>query len=233
MSAKYATGGVFGKLVQDPHFWAPAVALGAGAAVTGVASAIKRVTDARERAVSYKEMLDITPQLKKRDPVLVRRIYSSLHNVNPIMASDPMVAGAWVDTIVDSAGLDQSQAGRALLEAVGEMAQVRSHLSKAKHEESSGPRAIGAAVSSQIQHGFGRAKELEKEIGDLGAKDKQINELQGKLKFKGIQDSATEVERFNRAAGQNPAAAQKIMNAILKKYSSEPSAGQRLLAAVR
>jgi hypothetical protein len=233
MTTKYATGGVFGKLIRDPHFWAPAVAVGAGVAVSGGASAIQKITEARRQAKSFKEMQELHPTLKTRDPMLVKRIYSSLHNVNPMMAGDPMVAGAWVDTIIESGGLDQGAAARALLEGVKDLAQIRSHVSQARKGEGSLPKALGAGTSSMVTHAFGRAKEVEKEVGDIGVAHKQIADLQGKLKFKAVQDTAREVERYNREAAKNPAAAQAILETIKKKYSSAQteSPGQRLIAA--
>lgn len=226
MTTKYATDGLFGKLMRDPHFWAPAVALGAGTALTAGVTAIKRVMDAKQKSRSFKDMMDMHPQLKERDPQFVQRIYSSLHNVNPMMARDPMVSGAWVDTIIESGGLDQGAASRALLEGVKDLAQIGSHMSR--RDDNSGPRALGAALTAQVSHGFGRAKELEKEIGDIGAAHKQIKDIQeGYAREKAdnhkrdlaraFDDAAL---RIGKAKNITPEQIQGLVDAVASKYKT-------------
>lgn len=228
MTTKYATNGIFGKLIRDPHFWAPAVALGAGTALTAGASAIKRVMDAKNKATSFKQMLDLHPQLKERDPQFVQRIYSSLHNVNPMMARDPMVSGAWVDTIIESGGLDQGAASRALLEGVKDLAQIRSHMSR--NDDNAGPRALGAALTSQVTHSFNRAKELEKEIGDLGAAHKQIRDIQeGYAKerndshmkdlTRAFSEAEQKIERAHRGGKVTADQIQGLVDAVASRYA--------------
>jgi hypothetical protein len=237
MTTKYATSGLFGKLMQDPHFWAPAIALTAGTALTAGASAVKNIVDARQKATSFKEMMDLHPQLKQRDPKFVQRVYSSLHNVNPVMARDPMVSGAWVDTIIESGGLDQGAAGRALLEGVKDLAQIGSHMSR--RDDNSGPRAMGAALSNQISHGFNRAKELEKEVGDLGAAHQQIKDIQESYNRKEQNNYQRDLTRAFAEAEQkivkahdqgriSPDQIQSLVDAVAAKYktSSDKSTGK-------
>lgn len=242
MTAKYATAGVFGKLLRDPHFWAPAVATGAGAVVTGAAMAVHKLTDAKAQAKNYKEMLDLHPQLKTRDPAMVRRIYSSLHNVNPMMARDPMVAGGWVDNIMESGGLEPRLMSQALIEGVKDLAQIRSQMSQAAGREGSGARNIGAAVSRQIEHGFGRARELEREIGEVGALKKQVVDLQEsriqeranarqQSLAKAFGDVAGRIEKLEQKGTLSPQQTQQIIAAVMKKHSSAKTPGQRLIAA--
>lgn len=245
MAAKYASGSsTFGKLLSDPHFWAPAVAMGAGVAATGVAGAVQKLVDARQQARSFKEMLELHPQLKTRDQAFVKRIYTSLHNVNPMMARDPMVAGAWTDTIIESGGLDQGAAARALLEGVKDLAQIRSSISQAKQRETSAPKAIGAGVSRMVEHGFARGKELEREHGDLAAAHKQIKDIQEA----GIQeraqrrtesltraytDAASRMEKLVQGGHVTPQRVDQLMGAVIKKHSSATTPGQKLIAACR
>lgn len=236
MTAKYATGeSVFGKLVKDPHFWAPAVAMGAGVAATGAAAAVKKLTDARAQARSFKEMQDIHPALKTRDQTLVKRIYSSLHNVNPMMARDPMVAGAWVDTIIESGGLDQGAAARALLEGVKDLAQIRSHISGAARHENSAPKMFGEAVRKQVETGFDRTREY----GELATAHKQIKDIQerheaGKQQMvaRDMTKAFTEATKRLSQTSVTPGQQQQIIDAIASKYSSATKTpGQRLIEA--
>jgi hypothetical protein len=245
MVAKYASEkSTFGKLLLDPHFWAPAIAVGAGAAATGVASSIHKLIEARRQAKAFREMLELHPQLKTRDQALVKRIYTSLHNVNPMMARDPMVAGAWTDTIIESGGLDQSAAARALLEGVKDLAQIRSSISQATQRETNFPKTIGANVSRMIEHGFARGKELEREYGDLAAAHKQIREIQeahikerANRRLEGLtkayDEAANRVENLVRKGHVKPERVDEIINAVIKKYSSAMTPGQRLIAACR
>lgn len=237
---KYTKTGGFGKLLKDPAFWAPTVALGMGAAAAAGMGHLEKVREAKAQSTAFKEMLDIHPQLKSgRDPKLVKRIYTSLHNVNPMMARDPMVAGAWVDTIMESGGLDQGQSGRALLEGVKELAQIRSHLSQAQRGESSVGRAIGAGVTRQVEHGFMRYDALEKEHGELGTKEKRIKGLEDSLKQRIHDDTGKLTGRYEQAVARNPTQAKEIMHALIGYYkpkqasksASKATAGQRLIAA--
>jgi hypothetical protein len=157
---------VMSRMVQDPHFWAPLAVAAVGTAVGSAAGAVAKVREARARTHAYKEMLDIHPQLKGRDPVLVQRIYKSLHHANPHMAKDPMVAGAWVDTIVESAGVDPTMASQALLSAVKDLSGIRSQISTARRNE---PDVAASWQNAATQHAnlmITRAKEIERDMGE-------------------------------------------------------------------
>lgn len=242
MTAKYANSNIFGALLKDPHFWAPAIATGTGVAVTGIASAVSKLTEATARAKSYKEMLDLHPQLKTRDPAMVRRIYTSLHNVNPMMARDPMVAGGWVDNIMESGGLEPRLMSQALVEGVKDLAQIRSHMSQAMRGESSMPKNIGTAVTRGIEQGFGRMRELEREHGEVGALKKQIGDLQESRVqerastrtqnlTRAFSDAAGRIEKLEQKGHVSPQQTKQIIDAVVKKHSSAQTPGQRLIAA--
>lgn len=109
---------------------APLVGAGINAAVRHKST----IDAAKEKTVAYRTMLDLHPHLKKRDSAEVSRIYNSLHNVNPVMARDPLVAGAWVDNIVES----KDQFGgshQAVLNAVKDLSGIRSQMSQAIRSE--------------------------------------------------------------------------------------------------
>ena len=218
--SKLAAGGIFGQLLKDPQFWAPVAATGLGLAATGGTMAAQKVLEARAQAKAYKEMLDLHPQLKKRDQGQVKRIFSSLHNVNPMLSRDPTVSGAWVDTIMESGGLDSRLQGQALLTGVKELAGIRASLAKAKHEEGGRAHAIGGAVKHLTEpalKGFGEAKakvEAEEAEQRMGRGTKMYEEA---------------ARQFAHAGG-SPEQAQQILDAIVKKHSSAKPG--KLLAAV-
>jgi len=229
MTAKYATTGVFGALLKDPHFWAPTLAMGAGAAAAGVAGVVQKITDARAQAKTYKEMIDLHPNLAQRPDDLVKRIFTSLNNVNPTMGRDPMVAGAWVDTIIESGGIDQTQAGRALLEGVKDLAQIRSHMSQARRSEQ-GAGGVGHMVERGVMHGFGRAKELESELGETETLRKQIKSIQEQHAQERQIGYAEKVHKnLMSTAGSLGIPPQDLLSAVSSGAASE---GARLRAAV-
>lgn len=215
--SKLAAGGMFGQLLRDPQFWAPVAATGLGVAATGGMLAGQKVLEARARAKSFKEMLDLHPQLKKRDQAQVKRIFSSLHNVNPMMSKDPMVAGSWVDTIMESGGIDERMQGKALLEGVKDLAGIRASLSKAKHEEGNRAREFGGGVRHLAEPALkGLADQKSKSMMEEGT------------------EAYREAAHGFAAAGGKPEQAQQILEAILKKHSSArlSPTGARLIAAV-
>lgn len=225
---KYSQHGVFGSLVRDPGFWGPMAAVTAGAGVTAAAGAISRMRDAKRKAVAYKEMLNIHPQLKGRDPVLVNRIYNSLHNVNPTMAKDPMVAGAWIDTIVESGGLDQTQSSRALLDAVKDLSGIRSQMSSAMRSEA-GP-GVGATVERLVDRGITRYKEIDQQHGEVSALKSQLKSVQEKHHEKQLLDYGKQVVKgVDRLAKTHNVPQEQLLAAI--REGAFKSAG--LLAAVR
>lgn len=234
MTAKYASGtaGVFGALLKDPHFWAPTIAMGAGVAAAGVAGVVQKITDARAQAKAYKEMINLHPTLAKRPDDLVKRIFTSLNNVNPTMGRDPMVAGAWVDTIIESGGLDAGQAGRALLEGVKDLAQIRSHMSGARKNEMG--QGVGHAVERAVSHGFSRGQELEREMGDLATARKQIDDIQKKHVVDQQLAYGERVQKDLVSAAQKAGLPPNdLLAAVAQGAFKSASEGSKLLAAVR
>ena len=103
---KHAAGAGFVRgmkdAIKDPAFWTAmgGVATTAGA-VTGVgAIALKKLRDTQETARSYKEMFELNPQLRSRDPKQVKRLFGTLSRFGPELAKDPTVAGAWISNTI-------------------------------------------------------------------------------------------------------------------------------------
>ena len=122
---------------------------------------------AQAKTRGYKEMLDLHPHLKQRDQKELARIYTSIHNVNPMMAQDPMVAGALIDNIVESTqNVYQGKSHMALLETVKDLSGIRASISAARANER--PKTpFGAAFGKATEMLSGRMKEVDKEHGEL------------------------------------------------------------------
>jgi hypothetical protein len=149
---------------------------------------------AAQKVVAYRSMLDIHPQLKRHDPTEINRIYNSLHNANPGMAKDPMVAGAWVDQIMQSKELGHTS-HQALLAAVKDLSGIRSQSAQAMRFESEGrgrlPDYLTKAVEQAGQHAevlaikgvHAQADKREAELNErheqlFGATERKIQEAQ-------------------------------------------------------
>jgi hypothetical protein len=94
-----------------------------GAGVGALESRRRGNQAAAAKTTAYREMLDLHPHLERRDPGEVNRIYNSLYNVSPTMAVDPMVAGAWVDNVIESKGVGYNS-HQGLLTAVKELSGI-------------------------------------------------------------------------------------------------------------
>lgn len=91
-----------------PEQWKNLAMAGAGAAAIQVGGslgqmAVDKVRNHMSYAKSYKGMVETNPDLAKADSKLVQRTFNTLHTFNPQYAADPMVAGAFVRSIVESA----------------------------------------------------------------------------------------------------------------------------------
>lgn len=87
---------------DNPLFMATVAAPLIGMAAQTVAERRHSRLAAQQKAQAFKEMVDLHPHFKTRDPLEVQRVFNSLHNVSPVMSRDPLVAGAWVDNVIES-----------------------------------------------------------------------------------------------------------------------------------
>jgi hypothetical protein len=90
----------------------PQMMTGAAIAATGSAlhsiggAAVSAIRDKLTHARDYKKMMDMNPHLADHDAKEVQKIFSTLHRFNPQYASDPSVAGAFVQETLESARMN-------------------------------------------------------------------------------------------------------------------------------
>lgn len=184
MTAKFSSNSKLHDLLMHP-LAAPVAGAVATVGVGALSSAVQRYQDAKADAASYKQMMGLHPSLQQRPEAKVRMLFQSLRNVNPTLARDPLVAGAWVDNVIENnASLGDSASNQALLVAVKDMAQVRSHISGAVGRERDMRRGVlpgvmgqlaGGGVSGyQAQHNGQRALDARKM--QLDEQEKQLGE---------------------------------------------------------
>ena len=75
-------------------FGAGAVGLGAG--LKGIESLGDAISTPLKKKKYFNNMLDENPSLKKENPKDVSKIFRTLYTFNPLMASDPLVAGSFL-----------------------------------------------------------------------------------------------------------------------------------------
>lgn len=96
--------GTLGNSVGTSAVHALGGALGLGA-VTGLGMAASAVIDAATKSRDYKEMLKMNPNVQafhEENPHLSNTFYSSMRNINPEFAKNPMVAGHLMSNMIDS-----------------------------------------------------------------------------------------------------------------------------------
>ena len=93
---------------QMAPYAAASALLGAGMGFGAHAarSAFGGVADQVQKAKSYKKMVADNPKLQEADPNVVQKAFNTLHKFNPQYASDPLVAGTFVQNVVDQERLD-------------------------------------------------------------------------------------------------------------------------------
>ena len=139
------------------------------------------------KTLAYREMMDLHPHFKQRDQAEIGRIYNSLHNASPNMARDPLVAGAWVDNILENRhpGMNSHQA---LLNAVKDLNGIQKNVSDMERNRTSSPKAEAASqwirdysqqvdknVHNSIEAQLNNAKEI------LGKQHDEIKKERGAL----------------------------------------------------
>jgi hypothetical protein len=120
----------FGAAFRSPQFLA---AVGAPLAMVGATMAQQHYRNKEEtqlKAHAFREMIDLHPHFKNRDQMEVARIYNSLHRASPGMAKDPLVAGAYVDNIIENKtpGMNSHQA---VLNAVKDLSLIEKNVTDA------------------------------------------------------------------------------------------------------
>ena len=129
-----------------------------------------------QKATAYREMMGLHPHLARRDPGEVNRIYNSLYNVSPTMAVDPMVAGAWVDNVIESKGVGYNS-HQGLLTAVKELSGIERSVADTRNARGATPfadntarfvREFGGQLDTSGKHNLkAYADQREKEINKI------------------------------------------------------------------
>lgn len=168
-------GGALKPLAKEPALLAAVAAPLIGAGVAEVSKHRAALRQAKAKAENYRTMMELTPRLRIHDQKEIGRIYNTLHNVNPIMGNDPLIAGAWIDNIMENKGvLGETSSHQQLLNAVKDLSGIRSSLSQAIRNERGDTRP-GSKVESFVA---GVGKDVEKAIhGGLDAREKQFKKL--------------------------------------------------------
>ncbi len=184
--------GLLRRMFSEPAFVATMAAPLVGLGASALGNHLSQVRGAKQKTTAMNEMLELHPHLKQRDRKEVARIFNSLHNVNPMMARDPMVSGAWVDNILESKTPGQN-AHHAVLHAVKDLAGIRSQISGAMRNEggsSAGSAAqaftrdIGKEMSHVMRGGVAsamhdmeeRAKDLNKSLDERVENDNKMRQ---------------------------------------------------------
>jgi len=197
-----------------PVFAAALAATAAPMIAGGVGNMLQRRNDAKGKAEAYREMLSMHAGLRKHDPVQVSRIYNSIHNANPMMARDPLVAGSIVENVINSNDIYQGDSTAGLLAVVKDLAGVRNSMSGAMRNES----GLGASFASAAS---GMVNNFEKLYANVEKQHGQAAHLQKKLDFiaeRSEEDAKAEKARamqhtLNAAMAGNQAAARAVREA--------------------
>jgi hypothetical protein len=171
-----AFGRAFTNTLAQPSTIAMLAAPLIGAGVGALELRHRASQAAVQKATAYREMMDLHPHLERRDPGEVNRIYNSLYNVSPTMAVDPMVAGAWVDNVIESKGVGYNS-HQGLLTAVKELSGIEHSVAETRNARSATPFAQGTSKLVREMGGQfdkGGKKGLK---GYLDQRSKEINDI--------------------------------------------------------
>lgn len=218
MTAKYSS--FFGRMMDNPLAVAMAAPV-AGIAIGGTQMLGERLMDARAKATGYKGMLELHPKLRNhKDRKGLHRMYSSLYNIAPTMARDPLVAGAWVDNVMESnRQYGEDGSNQALLGAVKDLAGIRNQLSAARKNEGANRWSAGGAASAHVSTLIGAHQtQRAADTRDSG------QAVQLRLKIDEMRQHQSIKDTTRRLADERMAEARR-------KHSS--AAGATLLAAIR
>lgn len=168
----------FKKLIKEPAFAATLAAPVVGAGIGLAAEHRRKMREAKAKAESYRTMMDLHPKLKSHDQKEIGRLFNSLHNVNPILARDPLVAGAWIDNIMDNKStLGTESSHQQLLAAVKDLAGIRAQLSQSLKNERPSTAPNDRAHSFVMDAGKALHEAEHRGIQDFAAqKNREIDE---------------------------------------------------------
>lgn len=178
------------EVLRSREFMVPMAAMAVGGLANAASSGIGSLMAARQKAKAYSGMMELHPHFKQRDEVQVRRLYNSLYGLNPTMAKDPLIAGAWIDNVIERQGAyggESATSNQGLLATVQELAGIRSSLSSAARNEGGShtdfvPKAmaIGNAFNAAFEGHDEKSKLIEKYKGerDLAMQRLMVDDIQ-------------------------------------------------------
>lgn len=220
-------GGALKPLAKEPALVAAVAAPLIGAGVNEISKHRAALRQAKAKAENYRTMMELTPRLRVHDQKEIGRIYNTLHNVNPMMGNDPLIAGAWIDNIMENKGvLGETSSHQQLLNAVKDLSGIRSQMSAALRNERGDTRpgsrvesfiaGMGKDVEKAMQGGIAiQAKQKSDELKALSKKEEErLDELRAGVKGE-----------YNRRRAELDALQQQIQGYAqdLHKKASDPT----------
>ncbi len=159
-----------------------------------VGSHIQGRRDAKSKAESFRTMIGMHRGLKNYDPIMVSRVYNSIHNVNPMMANDPLVAGSLVENVLNSGDIMQSAGvgNLALIATIKDLASVRNQVSGSSRNEAGAGLGtqFGATARALVDNAQSNYREVDRQHG----LQKQLDD------FKAHAKDTAEIEKQKRVA---------------------------------
>lgn len=161
------------------------------------------------KANAYREMISLFPHFKQRDQAEVGRIYNSLHNASPAMARDPMVAGAWVDQVLENKHESQNT-HQALLNAVRELNGIQKNVSDIERNRLTYSRAPAAEkwvrdLGEVMQTGAekGLAARADREIARYDQKMQEFAHREQGFRERDLKDREKNLQRLAEQHSQS------------------------------
>ena len=128
--AKEKLAGFFDHINWKATAGTMAAAAGIQAGSNVINDVYQNVKGSVAKARNYKDMINANPELSRMNSREVQRHFSTLHKFNPDYASDPNVAGQYIQ--------DSIQMERTPLEQVNALVKSRSDMAKARQSEQQG-----------------------------------------------------------------------------------------------
>ncbi len=185
----------FSNALRTPTFLAALAAPVVGLGAAAVESRFRVQREAKDKMQAFRSMMDLHPHLKQRDPGEVNRIFNSLHNVSPTMSRDPMVAGAWVDNVIESKGIGYNS-HQGLLTAVKELSGIEKNLVdiQGRAPDPGGRWSAGVKdVASRFEDAQTRGIGVLMDRGRAEFKDREQQLRDKNKEFRGVLAKATKI----------------------------------------
>ncbi len=218
----------FGKALRNVFLSPGMISVLAAPAVTYGVGRLARERQMKERAAQkiegFREMVELHPHFKKRDPNEVARVYNSLHNISPHVARDPLYAGAWVDSVLEQK-LHGMTSHQALLAATKDLGQLQKNVSEVGRWEKQDAGEMAQIIGNTL---INMGQTAEKNIANginvqMDRMTDKQKEVEGKLKeYKGYYNVV------KQEADTNPRARARLNRYLSEKRSSAQQAYSEL-----